>query len=128
MITLCILTICFYCSYFEGGLWALIAPVRGHCILITFKMWLKYDSVRQGSNPLYYIQSSEIQEYIDEIYCVFYIFTCENIKFYIFTPPECKYIFFWITSDFSIDLLQCTSELQTPITFLFVSLGMHFLN
>ena len=25
------------------------------------------------------------------------------------------------TSDFSIDLLQCTSELQTPITFLFVN-------
>ena len=41
----------------------------------------------------YYIQSSEIQEYIDEIYCVFYIFTSENIKFYIFTPPECKYKF-----------------------------------
>ena len=27
----------------------------------------------------------------------------------------------WITSDFSIDLLQCTSELQTHITFLFVN-------
>ena len=27
---------------------------------------------------------------------------------------------FWITSDFSIDSLQRTSELQTPITFLFV--------
>ena len=44
---------------------------------------------------------------------------------YIFTPPECTYNFFWITSDFSInfsiDLLQCTSELQTPITFLFVN-------
>ena len=40
---------------------------------------------------LYYIQSSEIQKYIDEIYCVFYIFTSENIKFYIFTPPGCKY-------------------------------------
>ena len=38
----------------------------------------------------YYIQSSEIQEYIDEIYCVFYIFTSENIKFYIFTPQEIK--------------------------------------
>ena len=28
---------------------------------------------------------------IDEIYCIFYIFTSENIKFYIFTPPECTY-------------------------------------
>ena len=37
----------------------------------------------------YYIQSNEIQEYIDEIYFVFYIFTSENVKFYIFTPPEC---------------------------------------
>ena len=51
----------------------------------------------------YYIQSHEIQENIDEIYCIFYIFTSENIFFYIFTPP------------------QCTSELQTPITFLFVN-------
>ena len=69
----------------------------------------------------YYIQSSEIQENIVEIYCIFYIFTSENIKSYIFTPQECTYNFFWITSDFSIDLLQCTSELQTPITFLFVN-------
>ena len=43
------------------------------------------------------------------------------LKSYIFTPPECTYNFFWITSDFSIDLLQCTSELQTPITFEFVN-------
>ena len=69
---------------------------------------------------VYYIQSSEIQENIVDIYCIFYIFTSENIKSYIFTPQECTYIFFWITSDFSIDLLQCTSELQTPITVLFV--------
>ena len=70
---------------------------------------------------IYYIQSSEIQENIVDIYCIFYIFTSENIKSYIFTPQECTYIFFWITPDFSIDLLQCTSELQTPITFLFVN-------
>ena len=68
-----------------------------------------------------YIQSSEIQENIVDIYCIFYIFTSENIKSYIFTPQECTYNFFLITSDFSIDLLQCTSELQTPITFLFVN-------
>ena len=43
------------------------------------------------------------------------------MKFYIYTPPEWKYNFFWITSDYSIDLLQCTLELQTPITFLFVN-------
>ena len=42
----------------------------------------------------YYIQSNEIQENIDEIYCIFYIFTSENIKFYIFTPQECTYNFF----------------------------------
>ena len=35
-----------------------------------------------------------------------------------------KYNLFWITSDFPIDLLQCTSELQTPITFLFVDKNM----
>ena len=62
---------------------------------------------------VYYIQSHEIHANIDEIY--------ENIKHYIFTPPACTYNFFWITSDFSFDLLQCTSELHTPITLLFVN-------
>ena len=42
---------------------------------------------------LYYIHSNEIQENIDEIKCIFYIFTSENINFYIFTPPECTYNF-----------------------------------
>ena len=28
---------------------------------------------------------------------------------------------FWITSDFSIHLMQLTSKVQTPITFLFVN-------
>ena len=37
---------------------------------------------------VYYIQSSEIQESIDEILCLFHIFTSENINFYIYTPPE----------------------------------------
>ena len=55
------------------------------------------------NNAIYYIQSSEIQENIVDIYCIFYIFTSENIKSYIFTPQECTYNFFWITSDFSID-------------------------
>ena len=35
---------------------------------------------------IYYIESNDIQKTIDEIYCIFYIFTSENIKFYIFTP------------------------------------------
>ena len=39
----------------------------------------------------YYIQSSEIQENIVDIYCIFYIFTSENIKSYIFTSQECTY-------------------------------------
>ena len=42
---------------------------------------------------IYYIQSSEIQENIVDIYCIFYIFTSENIKSYIFTPQECTYKF-----------------------------------
>ena len=70
---------------------------------------------------VYYTQSHEIQENIVEIYCIFSLVTSENIKLYIFTPSECTYNVLWITSDFSIDLLQCTSELQTPITFLFVN-------
>ena len=54
------------------------------------------------------------------IYNVYFIFSL-NIEFYIYTPPKFKYNLFWITSDFSIDLLHCTSELQTPITCLFVN-------
>ena len=65
---------------------------------------------RQETTTLkfYYIKSSEIQENIDDIY---FIFSCHRNV----------HINFWITSDFSIDLQQCTSELQTPITFLFVN-------
>ena len=55
-----------------------------HLFLFTFQ----YENKR-----LYYIQSSEIQENIVDIYCIFYIFTGENIKFYIFTPQECTFKF-----------------------------------
>ena len=36
----CILTICSFSYFqfgFEGVIWGLIAPVPGHCILVTFK-------------------------------------------------------------------------------------------
>ena len=55
----------------------------------------------------YYIQSSEIRENIVDIYCVFYIFTSENIKSYIFTPQECTYKFFGLPLTFPLTL-QCT--------------------
>ena len=48
------------------------------------------------------IQSSEIQENIVDIYCIFYIFTSENIKSYIFTPPECTYKFFGLPLTFPL--------------------------
>ena len=61
-----------------------------------------------SSQFIYYIQSSEIQENIVDIY--------------IFTPPECTYNFFGLPLTFPLTLiLQCTSELQTSITFLFVN-------
>ena len=66
------------------------------------------------------------------IYNVYFIFSLVKIYNLIFSLHRSVHIIFWITSDFSIDLLQCTSELQTPITFLFVnetsSVGMHFLS
>ena len=51
---------------------------------------------------IYYIQSSEIQEYIVDIYCIFYIFTSENIKSYIFTSQECIYKFFGLPLTFPL--------------------------
>ena len=66
-------------------------------------------------------KSNETQENIDEIYCLFYIFISEIIKKIYFHLIGMYILLFWITSDFSINLPQCTSELQTPITFLFVN-------
>ena len=57
-------------------------------------------SKRQPS--IYCIQSSEIQENIVDIYCIFYIFTSENIKSYIFTPQECTYNFFGLPLTFPL--------------------------
>ena len=54
------------------------------------------------ANHFYYIQSHEIQEYIDEIKCIFYIFTSENIKLYIFTLQECTYNFFGLPLTFPL--------------------------
>ena len=51
---------------------------------------------------LYYIQSSEIQENIVDKYCIFYIFTSENIKSYIFTSRECTYKFFGLPLTFPL--------------------------
>ena len=51
---------------------------------------------------LYYIQSSEIQGNIVDINCIFYIFTSENIKSYIFTPQECTYNFFGLPLTFPL--------------------------
>ena len=53
-----------------------------------------------NSSTVYYIQRSEIQENIDEIECIFYIFTSENMKFYIYTPLECRYNFFGVPLTF----------------------------
>ena len=62
----------------------------------------KISDIESRDHVFYYIQSNEIQENIDEIYCIFYIFTSENIKFYIFTPPECTYNFFGLPLTFPL--------------------------
>ena len=51
-------------------------------------------------------------------YNVYFKFpTSENINVH----GGVKIYLFWITYDLSIDLLQCTSELPMPLTFLFVN-------
>ena len=63
----------------------------------------RFDSLKvRTSIDIYYIQSSEIQENIVDIYCIFYIFTSENIKSYIFTPQECTYKFFGLPLTFPL--------------------------
>ena len=61
----------------------------------------EYVSLKMNDN-IYYIQSSEIQENIVHIYCIFYIFTSENIKSYIFIPHECTYKFFGLPLTFPL--------------------------
>ena len=58
---------------------------------MIFNTFHKYDVYLQSE--LAFIQSSEIQENIVDIYCILYIFTSENIKSYIFTSQECTYNF-----------------------------------
>ena len=54
------------------------------------------------------------------LYILYFHYGSEHINSYIFTPQECTYKFLDYLC-FSNDLLQCTSELQTPMTFLFVN-------
>ena len=61
---------------------------------------------------IYFILSSEINAYKKQIKVI--SVTSEIISLYF----HCS--IFRITSDFSIHLMHFTSELQTPITFLFV--------
>ena len=62
-------------------------------------------------NYTYFILNSEINAYQQQIKVM--SITSEMIYLY------CS--IFWITSDFSIHLMQHTSKVQTPITFLFVN-------
>ena len=72
-------------------------------VLISNKLYLlAFFFIFEFFYGLYYIQSHEIQEYIDEIKCIFYIFTSENIKLYIFTLQECTYNFFGLPLTFPL--------------------------
>ena len=75
----------------------------------------------------YYIPSYEILKNIDIIIGIFgkVIFSLVKkayiLYFHSFIFSLSENITFWITSDFSIYLLHSTSEIQTPIAFLFVN-------
>ena len=66
-----------------------------------YEVMTKFIFQLSSNTHFYYIQSSEIQGNID-IYCIFYIFTSENIKSYIFTPQECTYKFFGLPLTFPL--------------------------
>ena len=72
---------------------------------------------------IYFILSSEINAYQKQIKVI--STTSENIGWYQSLLIDISLYFhcsdFWITSDFSIHLMQLTSKVQTPITFLFVN-------
>ena len=80
----------------------------------------------------YYIQSNEIQENIDEIYCIFYIFTSENIKNYIFTPLEFTYNFFGLPLTFQLTYCSALQNFKRLLlSYLWMktsTVGMHFLS
>ena len=57
-------------------------------------------------------QSSEIQKNIVDIYCIFYIFTSENTKSYIFTPQECTYKFFGLPLTFPLTYCSALQNIK----------------
>ena len=69
----------------------------------------------------YFILSSEINAYQKQIKAI--SITSEMIRYQsLVIDISLKYHCsgFWITSDFSVHLMQLTSKVQPPITFLFV--------
>ena len=71
---------------------------------------------------LYFILSSEINAYLKQVKGL--SITSEMILYQSLVIDISLYFHcsvFWITSDFSIHLMQLTSKVQTPITFLYVN-------
>ena len=68
---------------------------------------------------IYFILSSEINAYQKQIKKI--SISSEMIDLVIDISLYFHCSVFWITSDFSIHLMQLTSKVHTPITFLFVN-------
>ena len=76
---------------------------------------------------IYFILSSEINAYQKQIKVI--SITSEMIWYQSLVIGISLYFHcsvFWITSDFSIHLMQLTSKFQTPITFLFVKKNIKY--
>ena len=76
----------------------------------------------QENPPIYFILSSEINAHQKQIKVI--SITSEMIWYQSLVIDVSLYFhcsIFWITSDFYIFLMQLTSKVQTPITFIFVN-------
>ena len=83
-------------------------------IFLHSVIFLNYFVGIWNKSTFYYIQSSEIQENIVDIFCIFYIFTSENIKSYIFTPQEWTYNFFGLPLTFPLTYCSALQKFKRP--------------
>ena len=83
---------------------------------------VRFTPVNTKTTSTYRILSSEINAYQKQIKVI--SITSEMICYQLLVIDISLYFHcsvFWITSDFSIHLMQLTSKVQTPITFLFLN-------
>ena len=104
----------------RNGVWPVFLYMPTVILFCLF--YIRIQAATQSKKGLYFILNSEINAYQKQIKVI--SITSEMIWYQSLVTDISLYFHcsvFWITSVFSIHLMQLTSKVQTPITFLFVN-------